>query len=94
MRIIFKLKFFILIIVDILALNSTFAHDHSIINDSIFSDILKEQRRVKIYLPEEYIPDSSDKYDVVYLVDGETHFDDFYSSTCWPVAKNFFPHLY
>ena len=58
-------------------LNTALAQVPTIINDSIFSKVLNEQPNLKIYLPEEYKPGSNAKYDVVYIIDGETHFDDF-----------------
>ena len=61
----------------VLALNTALAQEPTIINDSIFSKVLNEQRKIKICLPEEYKPGSDAKYDVVYLLDGEMHFDDF-----------------
>ena len=61
----------------VLVLNSATARELAIINDSIFSNVLNEQRKIKICLPEGYNPDSDAKYDVVFITDGETHFDDF-----------------
>jgi predicted alpha/beta superfamily hydrolase len=69
-------KLFIMMMGVVLALNNALAQE-LIINDSIYSKILNEQRRIKICLPEEYKPGSDSKYDVVYILDGETHFDDF-----------------
>ena len=37
---------------------------------SFHSDILKENRRINVYLPEGYSPDSSKTYPVIYLLDG------------------------
>lgn len=39
--------------------------------DSINSTILKEKRIIQIVLPENYKPGSADKYDVLYVLDGE-----------------------
>lgn len=78
MKTVFNFKFLILILGFEFALDSATAQETTIINDSIFSKVLNEQRKVKIYLPEEYKPGSDTRYDVVYLLDGETHFDDFY----------------
>ena len=39
--------------------------------DSLHSDILKESRRIYVQLPDGYNPDSSYKYPVVYILDGE-----------------------
>src|SRR5687767_2907661 len=38
--------------------------------DSIYSEVLKENRILQVWLPEDYTPDSKEKYDVVYLLDG------------------------
>lgn len=39
--------------------------------DSLYSDILKEKRPLKIILPKKYNPGSADRFDVVYVLDGE-----------------------
>ena len=39
----------------------------------IFSDVLKENRELQIYLPQDY-RQSQDRYPVIYLLDGEWHF--------------------
>jgi len=41
--------------------------------DSLYSDILKENRIVQVVLPENYKPGSPEKYDVLYLLDGESN---------------------
>jgi len=69
-------KFLILIMGCMLFLN-TIAQETKIINDSIFSHILNEQRKIKILIPNENRDWSDTKFDVVYLLDGESHFDDF-----------------
>lgn len=61
----------------VFVLNTALAQETSIISDSIFSKVLSEQRKIKVLIPEEYNPSSHTKYDVVYLLDGEMHFDDF-----------------
>lgn len=38
--------------------------------DSIYSEVLKENRILQVWLPENYKPGSKEKYDVVYLLDG------------------------
>jgi predicted alpha/beta superfamily hydrolase len=77
MKIVFKFKLIILLIGFAPAINNALAQETKIINDSIFSKVLNEQRKINIYVPEEYKPGSDTKYDVVYLLDGEMHFDDF-----------------
>jgi predicted alpha/beta superfamily hydrolase len=71
------LKFLILMMSSMLSLNRAIAQEIKIINDSIFSHVLKEKRQIYILLPEEYKSSSDTKYDVVYIIDGETHIDDF-----------------
>lgn len=39
------------------------------------SDILKEQRRINVYLPKSYHPDSTQNYPVIYLLDGSKNED-------------------
>ncbi len=59
----------------LLNLSGTFkcvnAQEKSMIKDSIFSDALQEKRLINILLPESYQPGSDDKYEVIYLTDGE-----------------------
>jgi predicted alpha/beta superfamily hydrolase len=71
-----EVRFLILISCCILTGN-TLAQETVIINDSVFSHALNEQRKIRILLPEEYNPASDNKFDVVCLLDGEAHFDDF-----------------
>ena len=77
----------------VFALNTARAQEPTIINDSIFSKALNEQRKIKIRLPEEYKPGSDAKYDVVYMIDGEWNFDNF--SFIYKFAKDekFLPPL-
>jgi predicted alpha/beta superfamily hydrolase len=82
----FTFKYLIMMAVVVLALNTALAQEPTIINDSIFSIILNEQRKIKICLPEEYKPGSDVKYNVVYLLDGEMHFDIF--SFMYKFARN------
>jgi predicted alpha/beta superfamily hydrolase len=62
------------------------AQNNPAINDSIYSNILKEERSVKVILPETYKPGSSEKYEVIYLTDGEWAMDLF--SFIYKFAKN------
>src|ERR1035437_2543167 len=41
--------------------------------DSLFSNILKEERVIQVLLPESYKPGSEEKYDVLYLLDGDSN---------------------
>lgn len=51
------------------------------INDSIYSSILQEQRSLKIFIPDTWKKDSTEKFEVIYLTDGE-----------W--VKELFPFIY
>jgi predicted alpha/beta superfamily hydrolase len=93
MKFVFRFKFLMLIVGFALTLNSVKAQKPSIINDSVFSKVLNEQRRIKIFLPEEYKPGSDEKYDVVYILDGETHFDDFIFIYKFARNEKFLPPL-
>ena len=88
-----KIQFIIVLTLVSLALNVAKAQEPTIINDSIFSKALNEQRKIKIRLPEEYKPGSTAKYDVVYMIDGEWNFDNF--SFIYKFAKDekFLPPL-
>lgn len=77
MKSVIRLRFFILIIGSVLAQSNSIAQQHLILNDSVISKVLNEQRDLKIYLPGEIRTGSVAKYDVVYILDCETHFDDF-----------------
>lgn len=74
-------------------MNTALAQSSTIIEDSIFSRVLNEQRKIKIYLPEEFKQGSNTKFDVIYLVDGETHFDDFLFIYKFAKNQNFLPPL-
>lgn len=53
--------------------NEAVAQDLPGTRDSLYSEILQEQRILQIILPKNYKPESNDKYDVLYLLDGEWH---------------------
>ena len=61
----------LLILVFFFQLTSISAQNNSFINDSIYSDILKEERSVRVLLPDNYKSGSSERYEVIYLTDGE-----------------------
>ena len=77
----------------VLSLNSALAQEPIIINDSIFSKVLNEQRKIKVCLPNEYNRGTNEKYDVVYITDGETHFDDFLFIYKFAKNQKFLPPL-
>jgi len=93
MKVVFKSKLLILMMCAGIGLNNSFAQNSSIINDSIYSQVLNEERELKILLPEEYQPGSDEKYDVVYILDGERHYDDFIGIYKFLRRENFIPPL-
>ncbi|SFE30571.1 Predicted hydrolase of the alpha/beta superfamily [Chitinophaga sp. CF118] len=64
-----KNKTFALVI--ILFYSSHAAISQEIIKDSIYSNILKEQRAIEVVLPDKYKPGSGERYEVTYVTDGE-----------------------
>lgn len=73
--------------------DAAIAQESAIINDSIFSKVLNEQRNIKICLPGEYKTGSFERYDVVYILDGETHLNDFKFIYNFARNENFLPPL-
>ncbi len=53
------------------------------IKDSIYSKTIGEERRLQIQLPKEYKPGSGDKYQVLYLLDGEWNAELFEQTQAW-----------
>jgi predicted alpha/beta superfamily hydrolase len=86
-------KFLFMMIGFVLVLNTVLAQEPAIIHDSIFSEILNEERKINICLPEEYKKGSSAKFDVVYILDGEAHFNDFIYIYKFARYQNFLPPL-
>jgi predicted alpha/beta superfamily hydrolase len=58
-----------------------YGQNAQVINDSIYSKILNEERAIKVILPDGYKPGTSEKFEVIYLTDGE-----------W--VLEFFPYIY
>jgi len=67
------------------------AQEHPVITDSIYSSILKEQRSIKIQLPETYKPGSTDIYEVIYVTDGEWATDLFSFIYKFAQGENYVP---
>jgi predicted alpha/beta superfamily hydrolase len=68
-----------------------FAQERHTISDSIYSNILKEQRSIKVLLPETYKPGSNDKYEVIFITDGEWAMDPFSFVYKWAQDENYVP---
>ncbi|HET9487328.1 MAG TPA: alpha/beta hydrolase-fold protein, partial [Chryseosolibacter sp.] len=45
------------------------------IRDSIYSDVLKEQRKIQVIMPKDHQADSKEKYEVLYVLDGEWYME-------------------
>src|SRR5688572_28695251 len=63
-----KTCFFLLALI---ALQNVLAQDMPGFRDSVYSTVLKEKRFLQIQLPADYKPGSTEKYDVIYVLDGE-----------------------
>ena len=50
---------------------SQIAASQEIIRDSLYSKIMKEQRKIEVVLPDDYKPGSGMRYEVTYVTDGE-----------------------
>lgn len=61
------------------------------ISDSIYSKVLKEQRKIEIRLPEGYEENSDKKYDVIYIVDGEWNMELFSVVQKMTADENYMP---
>lgn len=64
-----------------------------VISDSIWSHILGEQRAIEILLPENYKPGSAEKFETVYLTDGEWIMDPFSFIYKFARDENYVPPL-
>ena len=75
------MKYFSLVMLSlIISLGSYAQKDNKIVIgkvDSVYSTILKEQRKIWVYVPNmnSGTPDTSKRYPVVYLLDGDNHFE-------------------
>lgn len=68
------------------------AQEETDVRDSLFSEILHEQRLIYIRLPANYSPDSEKEWDVIYVTDGEWTTSS--TSYIYEFARNenFLPH--
>jgi predicted alpha/beta superfamily hydrolase len=60
-----------------LIISANIASAQVITRDSVFSGILNEERKIRVCVPVEYGHGTRERYDVIYITDGETNFDDF-----------------
>lgn len=87
---IIKIKI-VIVFIFVLLVPICHAQQQAEIEDSIYSNILKEQRNIKIKLPVGYKPDSTDKYEVIYITDGEWNMDLFSYIYNFLKGENFVP---
>lgn len=80
-----------MVIVTLCQITNLSAQNNPVINDSIYSNILKEERSVKVLLPETFKPGSSEKYEVIYLTDGEWVIDLFSFIYKFAKGENYVP---
>jgi predicted alpha/beta superfamily hydrolase len=93
MKKLFKTGLFLLLFLLAITQTSVIAQNQSEINDSIFSKEINELRKLKIRLPENYKPGSSEKYEAIYIVDGEWNFDLFTFTHKFLLEENFMPNV-
>jgi predicted alpha/beta superfamily hydrolase len=93
MKTVFSSKWMLILAGLFVAINLTKAQQTTVINDSIYSNQLKEWRRIRIKLPEEYKPGDGKRYDVVYMTDGEWSYDVFSYDYKFAKDENFLPPL-
>jgi predicted alpha/beta superfamily hydrolase len=75
----------------VISLGQGLAQNLAEISDSIYSNEMKELRKLKIKLPDEFKPGSSDKYDVIYMIDGEWNLQNFDFIYKFAKNENFVP---
>jgi predicted alpha/beta superfamily hydrolase len=61
------------------------------ISDSLYSNVLKEQRSIKIRLPEQYKQGSDQKFEVIYMIDGEWNMETYSFIFNFAKGENFVP---
>jgi predicted alpha/beta superfamily hydrolase len=70
---------------------AAYAQERTALTDSIYSNVLKEQRSIKVLLPESHKPGSTDRYEVIYVTDGEWAMDPFSFDYKWAQGEGFVP---
>ncbi|QMU26732.1 alpha/beta hydrolase-fold protein [Adhaeribacter radiodurans] len=70
-NLIFFLYNLVLLICFLLHSSPVKAQKTNTLQDSLYSSILKETRKIQVILPENYKAGTSEKYDVLYILDGE-----------------------
>ncbi len=63
------------------------------ISDTIYSEILNEKRAIDIRLPMGYEAESTERYDVIYILDGEWNMDNFSFIHSFAMEDEFVPKV-
>ncbi|SFV00400.1 alpha/beta hydrolase-fold protein [Pseudoduganella namucuonensis] len=61
--------------------------------DSLYSDILKEERVIQVLLPENYKPGSEEKYEVLYLLDGDSNLKSIAAIQQFAQSESYMPPI-
>ncbi|KQV50767.1 hypothetical protein ASC95_15585 [Pelomonas sp. Root1217] len=61
--------------------------------DSLHSDILNEERVIQVLLPENYKPGSEEKYDVLYILDGDSNMKSISAIQQFAQAESYMPPI-
>jgi len=88
-----KATLFFTTIFVVLAISNSKAQSQPEIKDSIYSNELKEWRKLRIKLPDSYKPGSSDKFEVIYMTDGEWNMDLLDFTSKFLFREKFMPHV-
>ena len=64
--------FFFTVLIILGSIDTIYSQDNKLIQDSLYSNALNEQRNIRIILPKGYDPNSEKTYDVIYVIDGES----------------------
>ncbi|WP_299156846.1 alpha/beta hydrolase-fold protein [uncultured Tenacibaculum sp.] len=67
----YKKIFFLTVLIILGNINVIYSQEDRLIQDSLYSNVLNEQRNIRIILPKEYKPNSKETYDVIYVLDGK-----------------------
>lgn len=67
----YKKTFFLIVLIILGNINAIYSQEGRPIQDSLYSNVLNEQRNIRIILPEGYKSNSEKTYDVIYVLDGE-----------------------
>jgi len=84
---------FIAILFMVFRVDNINAQDQSEISDSIYSKELGEMRTLKIKIPENFKPGSADKFEVIYITDGEWSMEMFSNIYKFTMNEKYIPQV-